>query len=75
MCMRLYEEIAATICDKIISGEYEPDAELPSQLSMAAEYKVGGITMNRALHLLDKEGYVVITQGVRTRVAKRATGT
>lgn len=69
MCMRLYEKIAATIRDKIISGEYEPDAELPSHLNLAAEYDVGGITMNRALHLLANEGYLVIAQGLRTRVA------
>ena len=69
MCVRLYEKTAAVIRDKIINGEYEPDAELPAHLNLAAEYNVGGITMNRALHLLAKERYVVIAHGRHTRVA------
>jgi DNA-binding GntR family transcriptional regulator len=67
--MRLYEKIAAAIRDKIISGEYGLDAELPSHLDLAVQYDVGGITMSRAMHMLANEGYLVITQGVRTRVA------
>jgi DNA-binding GntR family transcriptional regulator len=68
-CMRLYETTAKAIRDKIISGEYELDAELPSHLDLAVQYDVGGITMSRAMHLLANEGYLVIAQGVRTRVA------
>ena len=71
MCMRLYEKIAAAIRHKIISGEYELDAELPSHLDLAVQYGVGGITMSRAMHMLANEGYLVIAQGVRTRVAAK----
>jgi DNA-binding GntR family transcriptional regulator len=67
--MRLYETTAAKLRDKIISGEYELDAELPSHLDLAAQYHVGDITMSRAMHMLANEGYLVIAQGVRTRVA------
>lgn len=69
MCVRLYEKAATAIRDKIINGEYELDAELPSHLDLAAQYDVGGITMSRAMHMLANEGYLVIAQGVRTRVA------
>jgi DNA-binding GntR family transcriptional regulator len=47
----------------------EKPNELPSHLDLAADYGVGGITMSRALHLLANDGYLVIAQGVRTRVA------
>jgi DNA-binding GntR family transcriptional regulator len=67
--MRLYEKTAATLRDKIINGEYELDAELPSHLDLARQYDVGGITMSRAMHMLADEGYLVIAQGLRTRVA------
>lgn len=68
-CMRLYEQIAATVRGKILSGVYPLGAELPSHIDLAGEYGVGDITMSRALHVLEDEGYLVIAQGVRTRVA------
>jgi DNA-binding GntR family transcriptional regulator len=67
--MRLYEKTAAQVRDKIINGEYELGAELPSHLDLAVHYHVGGITMSRAMHMLANEGYLVIAQGMRTRVA------
>jgi DNA-binding GntR family transcriptional regulator len=69
--MRLYEKTAAAIRERIINGEYELEAELPPHLDLAAQYDVGGITMSRAMHLLANEGYLVIAQGVRTRVAAK----
>ncbi|MFF4484699.1 GntR family transcriptional regulator [Streptomyces sp. NPDC001520] len=51
-----YEQIARDLRERIMSGEYQPDAALPLMRDVAAEYGVSDITVRKAYGLLKREG-------------------
>jgi DNA-binding transcriptional regulator YhcF (GntR family) len=65
----LYEQAAAIIKDRILSGHYSPGQELSSMAKMGKEFDIGELTMQRAFYKLRDEGWLVIRHGYNTRVA------
>jgi DNA-binding GntR family transcriptional regulator len=58
-----YKDIAAALRTRIASGEFAPDAPLPSESALCAEYGVARNTLRRALDQLAGEGLVKVSPG------------
>lgn len=75
-----YQEIASYLRDKILSGEFAPGGELPSENMLVDQFGHTRKTISRAIEQLRSEGLIVTTQGARskvrahTRIALLATG-
>lgn len=54
------EEIAAQLRERIVSGEYEVGAKMPSSREIVADLGGSRMTASAALHLLAEEGLVTI---------------
>jgi GntR family transcriptional regulator len=67
-----YYRVAQTIRGRIHSGQYPPDFIIPPSHKLSAEFGVSNITIQKAMELLVREGYVVRQRGVGTRVKKPA---
>jgi DNA-binding transcriptional regulator YhcF (GntR family) len=61
-------QVAASLRAAILSGEYAPGSELPSQKDLADRYGYSEATMNRALAELARDGLVRMGSGRRTIV-------
>lgn len=64
----VYLQLADVLREKILSGELPPEAELPGEHDMAAQYKVGRPAVRQALGVLRAEALVVTARGEGTRV-------
>jgi DNA-binding FadR family transcriptional regulator len=64
----LYEQVAADIRAKILSGELAAGSALKSELYLAQEYKVGRDTVRDAMAILRNEGLIESSRGHPTRV-------
>ncbi|MDT3396998.1 GntR family transcriptional regulator [Streptomyces sp. B1866] len=53
-----YEEVAADLRQRILSGEYEPGGKLPRYEDLTVHYGVGRGVISEALALLQREGLV-----------------
>lgn len=67
--MALYEEVASRIRARILAGEYEPGARLPTQRQLAQTWGIALPTMRQALDRLISEGLLRVEHGVGTFVA------
>lgn len=65
----IYKQIAKQIKDMIIRGELKEGELLFSIRNMAKELGISVITVKKAYEELEKEGYIVTTQGKGTFVA------
>lgn len=70
----VYIQIADDIAAKINSGELAPDARLPSELDMAADYGAARLTVRRAIRELRERGLVHTVIGKGTFVTRRDNG-
>ena len=61
-------EVYKKIKDDIILGKYPPGSILPTELEFAETFFVSRITIQKAMQLLKKEGYVSRTPGRGTFV-------
>lgn len=69
------DRIAATLRQKIVSGELKPGDRLPTTLALAAEYEVAKSTVTQALALLAEEKLIIARRGTGCRVQPvQATG-
>ncbi|GIN91588.1 GntR family transcriptional regulator [Siminovitchia terrae] len=66
----LYKQLKNIIKDKIESGEWETDKQLPSERELVEQYKVSRITVRQAIDLAEREGLVKRVHGVGTFVAQ-----
>ncbi|MGY3750893.1 GntR family transcriptional regulator [Vagococcus acidifermentans] len=64
----LYIEIAADIKEDILSGVYEVDSYIPTEIELEEKYQVSKITVRKAVDILVQEGYLVKKSGKGTRV-------
>lgn len=78
---RIWQDIAAVLRAEIASGQWEPDAVLPSQTELAARFGVQSNTIGKALQQLTAEGLLYAPHGLRERriagprpVSDRTTG-
>jgi len=67
----LYYQLETVLRKKITSGDFPPEAPLPSEEMLAAEYGVSRITVRQALSYLEKDGYVLRQRGKGTFVTDK----
>lgn len=68
----LYEQLKNIIEEKIISGNWEADAQIPSEKELADMYKVSRITVRQAISLAERSQLVKKVQGLGTFVEKKS---
>jgi DNA-binding GntR family transcriptional regulator len=65
----LYSRVATIIQNKILSGQYGPGQQLPTEDDLVTHYQVSKITVRNALSLLETQGLIHRTRGKGTFVA------
>jgi GntR family transcriptional regulator len=68
----LYQQIKALILQSLQSGEWKPSAAIPSEMELAARFKVSQGTVRKAIDELAAENLLVRRQGKGTFVATHA---
>lgn len=68
--MPKYKEIALSLKEKIIEGEYQEGALLPDQETLAKLYDTSRVTVRKAIQLLIDEGLLYTRRGSGTYVRK-----
>ena len=68
----LYENVASRLRERIASGEYMPNAKLPSLHDLTTEFGVSTISVRRALKELSVEGLIYGEQGRGVFVTPKA---
>ncbi len=68
----LYYQLETILRNKILSGDYTPDAAMPSEDALAEEYRVSRITVRQALASLEQDGLVLRRRGKGTFVSSDA---
>lgn len=66
-----YRQLAAILRGQIESGELAPGQQLPSVVTLAADYEISVPTARKAISLLKAEGLVVGVAGYGTFVAEK----
>lgn len=59
-----YREIAATLRDRLVGGEFAAGKLLPSEAELSAEHEASRVTVRRALEVLRDEGLIESRQGL-----------
>ena len=67
----IYEQIAAQIKDKILTGQLKEEELLPSIRLLAKELRISVITTKRAYEELEREGFLHTVAGKGCYVAPR----
>lgn len=65
----LYEQIKNAVKENIIGKTLFPDEQLPSVRQLSGELNVSILTVKKAYDELEKEGFIVVRQGLGTFVA------
>ena len=65
----LYQQIKALILQSLQSGEWKPGESIPSEMDLAARFRVSQGTVRKAIDELAAENLVVRRQGKGTFVA------
>jgi GntR family transcriptional regulator len=65
----LYQQLKSVIEDRIASGEWLPDTQVPSERELCEQFQISRITVRQALSELVMEGRLIRTQGRGTFVA------
>ena len=68
----LYSQIKALILQSLQSGEWKPGEAIPSEMDLAARYRVSQGTVRKAIDELGASNLVVRRQGKGTFVATHA---
>ncbi|MBW1814247.1 MAG: GntR family transcriptional regulator [Deltaproteobacteria bacterium] len=66
----LYGRVAATIKNKIVTGQYEQGSKLASEENIAKEYSVSRITIRQAFAQLEQEEWISRQRGKGTFISK-----
>ncbi len=62
----LHYQVYMTLRRRLLDGEFGPDAPLPSEHGLAAEFNVSRVTIRRTLARLEEEGLVLRRHGIGT---------
>ncbi len=68
----IYLQLADTICDGILSGEYQEDERLPSVRDFAAQVEVNVNTVTRSFEYLQQKNVAISRRGLGLFVATGA---
>lgn len=60
----IYEQIAERFRELILCGALEPNEKLPSVRALAVELSINPNTIQRALSLLEQDGFIYSVKGV-----------
>src|SRR5204862_8254338 len=71
----LYQQIKALMTQRLQAGEWRPGEAIPSELELAARFKVSQGTVRKAIDELAAENLLVRRQGKGTFVATHAEET
>lgn len=71
---KLSEIVATSIRRQIITGELKSDDNLPSEGLLLEQYKVSRPTLREALRILEAEGLIEISRGIRSGARIRPPG-
>ena len=63
MSQALYQRIAASLRQRILSGGHAVGDVMPSENELAGAYRTSRVTVRKAFHILESEGLVVAKQG------------
>lgn len=66
----LSQQLEQILIDRIHSGKYAPDSQLPAEVDLAAEFRVSRATIRSALNTLSTLGLVVRRHGAGTFVTQ-----
>ncbi|OJH20722.1 GntR family transcriptional regulator [Heyndrickxia sp. FSL K6-6286] len=67
----LYHQVKDYLEEKIISGEWEPGFQLPTEKELSSQFQVSSITVKRAIHDLVNKGVLYRQRAKGTFVSKR----
>jgi GntR family transcriptional regulator len=67
----LYHQLADILLAKIRAGEYPPGSRIPSELKLAAAYRIGRPTVRQAIEMLVQKGFLARKRGAGTFVLER----
>jgi GntR family transcriptional regulator len=65
----LHQQLKSAIEERILSGEWRPGAQVPSERELCEQYQISRITVRQALAALVMEGRLIRAQGRGTFVA------
>ncbi|MDQ3026321.1 MAG: GntR family transcriptional regulator [Pseudomonadota bacterium] len=65
----LYEQIKILLTQSLVAGEWKPGEAIPSEIELAARYRVSQGTVRKAIDVLSSEHILVRRQGKGTFVA------
>lgn len=68
----LYEQIYLEVKQGILAGDLAPDTQLPSVRELSRELRVSILTVKKAYDALERDGFVVVRQGLGSFVAPRS---
>jgi GntR family transcriptional regulator len=58
MAEPLYQKIARSLRERILTGDYKPEDMLPSENELATRYGTSRVTVRKSLNMLESEGLV-----------------
>ena len=70
--MTAYSRIAGSVRERVLSGNWQPGHQLPTERELCKEYGTSRITIRRALQILEQERLLDRRQGVGTFVNSTA---
>lgn len=66
----LYSQVMEKLRKKILTGEYQVNSKLPSELELMKIFNVSRVTLRKAIEGLVNDGIVEKVQGIGTFVRK-----
>ena len=66
-----YQRIKQYLLERIESGEFQPDHQIPPEEKLAVQFSVSRMTANKAIRDLVQEGYLIRQVGLGTFVTDR----
>ena len=70
----LYVQLQQQIQQRILSGQLEDGAQLPSVRELSAELHINPLTVVKVYQMLEQEGFVETKRGVGTYVSHQSPG-
>jgi DNA-binding LacI/PurR family transcriptional regulator len=71
----LYLRLKNIIYENVFNGKYRNNTLIPTERELSKQYNMSRITVRSALEMLDKEGFIVRTQGRGTAISLKKSGT
>lgn len=67
----IFIQIAERICDRVLSGEYQEEARIPSVREMAVEMEVNPNTIMRTFERLQTHGIIYNKRGIGLFISRK----